>query len=126
MEKVLVDTCIFIDIFRGDQQLYKDLSEHEVVINSIVYMELIQGARNKNELKKIINFLSKFEIISINEKISLRSMELMKNYSLSHGLLVPDALIAATALIRELPLWTFNIKDFKFIDNLNLIILNEL
>ena len=45
-------------------------------------------------------------------------MELMKIYSMSHGLLIPDALIAATAITKNLPLWTFNQKDFKFIDDL--------
>lgn len=121
MEKVLADSCIFIDIFRGNQQLYQALSEYEVAINSIVYMELVQGARNKNELKKIVTFLNRFEIISIDEEISLKSMELMKYYSLSHGLLVPDAMIAATSLVKDLPLWTFNLKDFKFIQNLYLM-----
>lgn len=121
MEKVLVDSCIFIDIFRGDQLLYNALSEYEAAINSIVYMELVQGARNKNELKKIDTFLNRFEIISIDEEISLKSMELMKSYSLSHGLLVPDAMIAATALVKDLRLWTFNLKDFRFIQKLNLV-----
>jgi predicted nucleic acid-binding protein len=121
MEKILVDSCIFIDIFRGDQQLYHALSEYEAAINSIVYMELVQGARNKTELKKIDTFLNRFEIISVDEEISLKSMELMKSYSLSHGLLVPDAMIAATALVKDLPLWTFNLKDFRFIQKLNLV-----
>jgi predicted nucleic acid-binding protein len=29
--------------------------------------------------------------------------------------------IAATALVKELPLWTFNLKDFRFIQKLNLV-----
>lgn len=82
MGKVLVDSCIFIDIFRGNKQLYQDLLKLEISISSIVYMEL------------------------------------MKKFSISYGLLIPDALIAGTAIIKKLPLWTFNHKDFKFIDNL--------
>ena len=120
MEKVLVDSCIFIDIFRGSQQLYQDLSEYAVSISSMVYMELIQGARNKRELSKIDKFLTQFEIVSIDEEISQKSITLMKTYSLSHGLLIPDAMIAATAIIKEIPLWTFNKKDFRFIEKLRL------
>jgi predicted nucleic acid-binding protein len=83
-------------------------------------MELIQGSRDKIELKRINRFLKDFKIILINQKISKKSMELMKTYSISHGLLIPDALIAATAITKNLPLWTFNRRDFQFIDGLTL------
>jgi predicted nucleic acid-binding protein len=32
-----------------------------------------------------------------------------------------DSIIAATCLIYDLPLWTYNKKDFKYIENLVLI-----
>jgi len=121
MEKILVDSCIFIDIFRGNRQLYQDL----VFLNSIVYMELIQGSRDKIELERINNFLKDFKILPLTQKISKKSMELMKTYSISHGLLIPDALIAATAIIKNLPLWTFNRRDFQFIDRLILFNLDD-
>jgi predicted nucleic acid-binding protein len=87
LEKILADSCIFIDIFRGNHQLYHQLSTLNVSINSIIYMELIQGAKNKTELKE-------------------------------YGLLIPDAVIAATAVCKGYKLWTFNLKDYKFIKNL--------
>jgi len=118
MEKVLVDSCIFIDIFRGNADLYGDLFKQKVFLNSIVYMELIQGSRDKIELEKIDKFLKDFKLLPITQKISEKSMELMKMYSISHGLLIPDALIAATAITQNLPLWTLNQKDFKFIRDL--------
>jgi len=120
MEKILADACIFIDIFRGNYKLYLELMENEVVINSIIYMELIRGARDKNELKKIDKYLKGFEMIFIDERISQEAMMLMKTYSLSHGLLIPDALIAATAISRHISLWSFNKKDFLFIEKINL------
>ena len=46
---------------------------------------------------------------------------LIEQFAKSHGLLIPDAIIAATAIIHEIPLYTENIKDFKFIPNLELI-----
>ena len=125
MEKILVDSCIFIDIFRGDRQLYQDLLKQKVYLNSIVYMELIQGSRDKIELKRINRFLKDFKILPITQKISKKSMELMKTYSISHGLLIPDALIAATAIIKNLPLWPFNRRDFQFIDRLILFELDD-
>ena len=44
----------------------------------------------------------------------------METYSLSHKLTIPDALIASTALVYSLDLYTFNLKDFRFITGLNL------
>jgi predicted nucleic acid-binding protein len=44
----------------------------------------------------------------------------MLRYSLSHKASVPDMLIAATALSHDVTLYTLNIKDFKFIPDLNL------
>ncbi|MFC2145766.1 type II toxin-antitoxin system VapC family toxin [Acidobacteriota bacterium] len=125
MEKILVDSCIFIDIFRGNTQLYQDLLKQKVLLSSIVHMELIQGARDKIELEKIDKFLKKFKVFPITQKISKKSMELIKTYSISHGLLIPDALIAATAIIKNFPLWTFNQKDFRFISDLALYVAGD-
>jgi len=63
-------------------------------------MELVQGARNKGELAKIEKFLKQFDLIAVDKKTSNKSIELMKTYSLSHGLLIPDAFIAASAIVK--------------------------
>jgi hypothetical protein len=44
----------------------------------------------------------------------------MESYSLSHKVSIPDALIAATALVHDLELYTMNTKDFRFIAKLKL------
>ena len=44
----------------------------------------------------------------------------MVSFSLNHSLAIPDALIAATALHHDVALYTFNIKDFRFIPGLKL------
>jgi len=40
------------------------------------------------------------------------------NYSKSHGLLIPDALIAATAIVHGMELATDNLKDFEMLPGL--------
>jgi predicted nucleic acid-binding protein len=50
----------------------------------------------------------------------MTAIELIKTYRLSHGLAIPDALIAATAIITELELFTYNQRDFRFISGLKL------
>jgi len=41
--------------------------------------------------------------------------------SASHGLLIPDALIASTALYLNMDLATKNQRDYRFIENLKLL-----
>jgi predicted nucleic acid-binding protein len=48
-------------------------------------------------------------------------LRLMKLYAISHGLRIPDALIAATAMEENLTLVTANIKHFSFIKDLSLL-----
>lgn len=89
-----------------------------VIISSITKMELLFGATNKSDLNVINKKLSRFSIILINERINLTAISLIQEYKLSHGLAMADALIAATALETKLNLFTYNVKDFKFITDL--------
>jgi predicted nucleic acid-binding protein len=79
------------------------------------------GAFNKKEITIIKKAFSDFEIIEVSESISIKAKNLIEKYSKSHGLLIPDALIGATALELDLPLYTSNVKDFQFIPGITLI-----
>ncbi|MCF8374691.1 MAG: PIN domain-containing protein [Bacteroidales bacterium] len=52
--------------------------------------------------------------------ISDKFEELMIKYSLSHKLSIPDAIIAAKALHYDIQLYTYNVKDFRFIEGFRL------
>jgi hypothetical protein len=75
---------------------------------------------NKAELQRIKRHLALLTGFSLDIPISSRFLQLMETYSLSHKLSLPDALIAATALSHDLPLYTLNVKDFRFISGLSL------
>ena len=60
-----------------------------------------------------------------NEIASL-STQLIDLFSLSHNLEIPDGIIASTALIYNLPLYTHNIKDFKYIQKIKLYNISKL
>ena len=120
MDEKLADTKIFIKIFRGDADLKKQVESLNVAISSIVVLELLQGSKDKAELRQIEKYLAHFNVVHFNENISKKAIELVKTYSKSHGLLLADAIIAATCLEKDLELMTFNIRDFKFIQDLKL------
>ena len=58
--------------------------------------------------------------IPVTRDISLRFLELMETYALSHRPGIPDMLIAATAIDHDLSLFTLNVKDFRYIPELEI------
>ena len=121
----IVDTDILIDAGRGVAEAInclKDIKANSTLTISIVtQMELLVGCRNKSELQKLDKFLKQFQIVKLNEAISDKSVELLRVYRLSHGLLIADSLIAATALTLDVAFISKNQRDYKFISGLNLL-----
>jgi predicted nucleic acid-binding protein len=61
-----------------------------------------------------------YSSLQLNHKGVELALELIKKYHLSHHLGLADALIAASVIIADLQLFTFNVKDFDFISELKL------
>ena len=127
-EKIICDTDVIIDYFDTRQNRHEEtrvileqtIGFQNILISSITKMELISGATNKADLQKISKNLNRFSVLLINPEINLRAIDLVQSYRLSHDLALADAMIAATAIQTELKLFTYNIKDFKFISKLSL------
>ena len=124
-QQLLVDTDILIDVSRGIptaiNRLQSEANNSILAISTITQMELIVGCRNKAELQNLEKFLRHYTIIKVNEFISDKAIELLSQYRLSHGLLIPDGFIAATAIIFDAPLLSKNQRDYRFISELNLL-----
>ncbi len=121
MEKVLVDSCIIIDMLRGCIDTRNKIETiQKPFISFINTMELLKGATNKESLYKIKKELNSFYLLPMHNEIAKLSIQLIDKYSLSNGLTIPDSIIASTALVYSLPLFTLNIKDFKYINGLEL------
>ncbi len=69
-------------------------------------LRLVYGKRERLMEK---NFALK--LLDANPAICQTFFELMNQYTLSHRLAVPDAMIAATAKEHQIPLYTLNRKD---------------
>ena len=71
-------------------------------ISVITYMEMVQGTRDKEELKHFKKALSILNvgILPINELISTKAMFFVEQYALSHSMELADALIGATAIVN--------------------------
>ena len=120
MTDYLIDTNIFIAILKGDAKLKSLVESMACAIDTIVYVELIQGSKDKSEVQKIEKYLTRFELIHFDKAISQKTLDLIRTYSKSHNLMLGDATIAATCLENDLTLITYNVKDFRFIKSLKI------
>jgi len=123
INRFLIDSTVLIDLSRGNGNAIdfidgaaKDL--RGIAVSVISSMELIVGCRDKVELKKTLTFLSRYPIIDISTATSKTAYQLLINYNKSHGLVIPDAFIAATALEEDLTLVSSNIRHFEMISGL--------
>ena len=121
----LIDTDIFIDASRGIAQAGAFLNEMlrgtGVALSVISVMEIYAGCHNNAHLTQVKELLLQFSVVPITEAISAQAQALMQSFTLSHGLLLPDAFIAATAIDSNIALYTRNIRHYKMIPELLII-----
>ncbi|MEA1911195.1 MAG: type II toxin-antitoxin system VapC family toxin [Spirochaetota bacterium] len=118
---MIFDTDIFIWVQRGNKKAAELMEGSDKKYLSIqTYMELLQGADNKNQYKYVKDFLSSFsfEVLPLTENIGHRASIYIEEYSLSSGVRSGDAIIAATAVENAMILVSSNKKHFKVIKNL--------
>ena len=118
---VLCDTNIFISAFNGRADTIDQLDKiglADIVLSSITDMELFQGMGNKTELAQMMIKIKFYDVVQIDEAISQKAIEFIELYKLSHGLQIPDAIIGATAVVHQIPLYTCNVKDFDFLTDM--------
>jgi hypothetical protein len=118
MSSHLVDTNVFSKVFKGDSKVKSFVESLDAAVDATIYIECLQGSKSNQEKRFIKNYLANFPILLITPDISQRAIDLIDAYSNSFGLFLPDALIAATALENDLTIVTYNIDDFKFIQDL--------
>ena len=76
---------------------------------------------NKTELAQLKRKIKYYDVADIDIATSKLATKLMESFRLSHGLQIPDAIIGATAIIPQIPFFTYNTKDFNFIPGIKLV-----
>ena len=121
----LIDTDILIWYLRGNQKAYNLIhSIGNFAISAVTYMELVQGMRNKTELKNLKKALKQWRVktIYINSEISALAIFYVEEYFLSHSMQLADALIGATCMNYGMTLYTANDKHYKIIKDLDIFV----
>lgn len=119
---IIVDTDIVIKIFRGDKEKRESLEpiQDELGLSVITAMELMIGAKSKKREFEVSKTIKAYFVFDVNIRISDKAFSIIKKYHLEHTISIADALIAATAIENNLPLYTDNLNDYFFIKKLQL------
>ena len=117
MKSVLIDSDILIEVSRardsGILTKWDALSRGSAALfcSPVTVAELWHGARQPED--KILEALfAAVQAIPIDAEIGQRAGVYMRQYAKSHGVELGDALIAATASLHELQLWTRNRRHY--------------
>lgn len=119
----LLDSTVLIDLSRGNVNAAEYINQERrantpLFVSVISAMELVVGCRNKEEVQKIQKLVGEFTLLHLSPTTSATAYELVLKFGKSHGLAIPDALIAATAVANNLELTSDNVRHFSMISKL--------
>lgn len=121
MNSVLIDSDILIEVSRGRdavilaQWSQLGLSKLPLFCSPVTVAEIWHGAR-PSEHVAITALFSVVQCVSIDLVIAYRAGEYLRRFARSHHVELGDALIAATASLHNLKLWTRNRRHYPMND----------
>ena len=111
MADLLVDTDIFVDHLRGAHELRG--GRHRLSYSVITRAELFAGTTASDVVQRL---LAPFREMPVDREVAERAGRIRRESSLR----LPDALVAATAIVHGLALVTRNRRDFDRVRGLRL------
>lgn len=86
-------------------------------VSIVSKIEVLGFNGNEAELKRLASFIAFGKVVFIDEAIADKTIQIRK----THRIKLPDAIIAATALVYGLTVLSRNTSDFKNLDGLTCI-----
>lgn len=116
MADVLFDSDVIIAWLRGYQPVAGTVvhlleNGQNLLWTPVSIAEIFAGAR-KAEAAQINKLFLILETLPTSEAIGKTAGHYLQRYSRSHGVELGDALVAASASVADLPLWTLNKKHY--------------
>ena len=121
MKAILVDSDILIEVFRARDQTilgrWSGVSQNETMVlySPVSSAELWHGVL-PHEQERLSDLFAAMTCLPIDSGTGRRAGDFLRQYSKSHHLDLGDALIAATASIHNLRLWTRNRRHYPMKD----------
>lgn len=121
---IIIDTDVLIWVLRGQEtwierfeKMVRD-AQGNVFVTAVQIAEIYAGVRPK-ETQKVETFLTSLRSADLNDETGRVAGRYMNDYGKSHKVTLADAFIAATAVIKNLKLWTSNKKHYPMLDSDN-------
>ena len=117
---VLLDTNVLIAQGNGEFTLFfEGLTTQRIVISVINRIELLAGPRlTEPQRSALVSLLDEFQEVSLTDEVVSMTIELLQSRQVKR---LPDAIIAATALVTDSTLVTRNTIDFQRVTGLTLV-----
>ena len=95
---ILVDTDVFVDFLRGNENAISFIDEFSphIILSPIVIAELYAGVKGTNELTVLDNFVSLFRVVPIDSEIAKAGGSYKRDFGKSHEVGLADAILTAT------------------------------
>lgn len=120
MRKVLVDTSVWIEFLKGNQEFYQPMvnimEQGEIYTVELIFAELLQGVKNNRERTLIINFYQQMRVLDYPKMIVNAGEFAGSNKLLDRGIGLIDAVIIYAANHFGLELWTLDRKILGYLE----------
>jgi predicted nucleic acid-binding protein len=119
----LIATDLCLDLARGlpEAVSFFESPPVEIRLSTATYLELLALARSAGEQRRVRRFVTPYAVLSLGPMASSRAVELLLAHHLTDGLQPLQALVAATALAHEIPLYTRDPRPFRSIPDLQVV-----
>jgi len=122
-QKYLIDSNVLID-YMGNliptkgSDFVENLFNTQFLISVVTKIEVLGYNDLPHKLSAMRHFVSLSEILPLNESVTEKTIELKRTF---RKMKLGDAIIAATAIDKNLTLITRNTADFKFMPELTVL-----
>jgi len=121
--RYILDTNIIIYYLKGQMPsntaifIEKKLFLENPNLSVITEIELLGWEKaSDGQIEVLRDFIKNSNVLELDENVKNKAIEIKRNYKIK----LPDAVIAATALVYDLELITRNVKDFESIVELKI------
>lgn len=121
MEQLLIDTNIIVEYLKKKEGLLSQIWDHyKLFVSPVAIAELMASKKSGTEefRKEITELVSKrFEVLPTTQEVAEKAGELLRELDISFA----QAITAATALNKEMPLVTYDLTTYDQVPDLKLV-----
>lgn len=117
---ILVDSDVLIHYLRGKIVARELLERHcdEMAFSVVTVGEIWAGVKGEREAELVSSLSSVFPVLPVTGDIAKKAGFYVARYGRSHGVVLLDALIAATAWHEKCTLMTLNVRHYPMFPGL--------